>query len=185
MGKIDILIKNYSRTIAVPWREIAAAQRVIFAVYPETDELKIRARIDDFAIATRNVEDGQHGWVHFDITNTFAEWMQTLKYANSYYHKPQLFKSIIKKYGDFIEEKFDELLEEEKLTNEDVVALSGVGSVFGFIKVSELVDRLAPKVKGRLLVLFPGSYESSNYRLLDGYDGWNYHALPLTCDREI
>ena len=24
-----------------------------------------------------------------------------------------------------------------------------------------------------LLIFFPGSYENNNYRLLDGYDGWN------------
>ena len=184
MSKIDTLIKNYSRTIAVPWREIAAAQRVIFAVYPEADELKMRARLGEFELATRSIENGKHGWVHFDITNTFAEWMQSLKYAKTYYQKPKLIGSMIPKYGEYIEAKFDEMVQKANLTNEDVVALSGVGSVFGFIKVSELIDKLAPKVLGRLLVLFPGSYENNNYRLLDGYDGWNYHALPITCDRE-
>lgn len=47
-----------------------------------------------------------------------------------------------------------------------------------------LVDRLAPMVEGRLLVFFPGSYENNNYRLLDGYDGWNYLAVPITADKE-
>ena len=36
---------------------------------------------------------------------------------------------------------------------------------------------------GRLLVFFPGSYENNNYRLLDGYDGWNYLAVPITADK--
>lgn len=186
MSKIDVLLRNYIKTIGIPWRDIAAAQRVIFAVHDKTDELKIRAKLGDFEIATKNSEDGKHGWAHFDITNSFAEWMHSLKYANSYYQKPQLLGSIIKKYGDFIEKKFVEFLQRGNLTNEDVVALSGVGTVFGFIKVSELVDRLAPKFPGRLLVFFPGSYsEMHNYQLLDGYDGWNYHAIPITCDREI
>jgi len=185
VSKIDTLIKNYSKSIAVPWRDIAAAQRVIYAVYPEADELKLRAKIGEFELATKNCETGTHSWVHFDLTNTFAEWRQSLKYAKSYYQKPEVLASIILKYAEFIEAKFDDVLTKENPTDEDVVALSGVGSVFGFIKVSELVDRLAPKVKGRLLVLFPGSYEDNKYRLLDGYDGWNYHALPLTCDREV
>ena len=67
---------------------------------------------------------------------------------------------------------------------DSVVALQGVGSLFGFLKVKEVVDRLAPMVKGRLLVFFPGSYENNNYRLLDGYDGWNYLAVPITADKE-
>lgn len=182
MSKIETLLKNYENRIAVPWRDIAAAQRVIFGVYPELDERRLRARIGEFEIVTKN---HGHGWIHFDLTNTFAEWMGDLKYAKSYHQKPQLMGSIIQRYGDYIENKFSELIAKQNAGSEDVVALSGVGSVFGFIKVRELVDRLAPKVKGRLLVFFPGSYENNNYRLLDGYDGWNYHALPITCDREI
>ena len=65
-----------------------------------------------------------------------------------------------------------------------VVALLGVGSLFSFLKVKEVVDKLAPKVGGRLLVFFPGTYENNNYRLLNGYDGWNYLAVPITADKE-
>jgi len=60
-----------------------------------------------------------------------------------------------------------------------------VGSLLGLLKVKEVVDQLAPLVPGRLLVFFPGSYENNNYRLLDGYDGWDYLAVPLTLDTEI
>ena len=36
MNKISRLVENYSRHIAVPWRDdTAPAQRVIFCVYPE------------------------------------------------------------------------------------------------------------------------------------------------------
>ena len=63
------------------------------------------------------------------------------------------------------------------------MTLSGVGSLFGFLKIKDVVDTLAPLVEGRLLVLFPGSYENNNYRLLDGYDGWNYLAVPITADK--
>jgi len=186
VNKIDVLLKNYIKTIEIPWRNTAAAQRVIFAVYNKTDELRIRARLGEFEIATKNAENGKHGWAHFDITNTFAEWMHSLKYAQSYYQKPHLLGSIIKRYGDFIEKKFDELLNKENLSSADIIAVTGVGSVFGLIKVSELVDKLSPRFSGRLLVFFPGSYsEMHNYQLLDGYDGWNYHAIPITCDREI
>ena len=64
------------------------------------------------------------------------------------------------------------------------MALLGVGSLFSFLKVKEVVDKLAPKVGGRLLVFFPGTYENNNYRLLNGYDGWNYLAVPITADKE-
>jgi len=66
-----------------------------------------------------------------------------------------------------------------------VVAISGLASLFGFIKVKEIVDRISPLITGRLLVFFPGSYENNNFRLLDGYDGWNYHAYVITPDKDL
>ena len=84
----------------------------------------------------------------------------------------------------FITEQFGSFLKEVDIGEESVVALKGVGWLFGFLKVKEVVDKLAPMVKGRLLVFFPGSYENNNYRLLDGYDGWNYLAVLITADKE-
>ena len=182
MSKIDVLLKNYEKTVSIPWRDLAAAQRVIFAVYHELDERRLRAKLPEFEIATRNLN---HGWIEFNLTDTFAEWMNSQKYAKSYYNNPKLLSNIIHKYCEYIEDKFKIFIENENVTEEDVVAISGVGSIFGFIKVRDLVDRLSPMVKGRLLMFFPGSYENNNYRLLDGYDGWNYHALPITCNKKI
>ena len=92
---------------------------------------------------------------------------------------------LLSKYLAFITEEFEEFLEANSIREESVVALKGVGSLFGFLKVKEVVEELAPLVEGRLLVFFPGSYENNNYRLLDGYDGWNYLAVPITADKEF
>jgi len=82
-----------------------------------------------------------------------------------------------------VTDDFAACLEKNRTDQNSVVALKGVGSLFGFLKVKEVVDKLAPMVKGRLLVFFPGSYDNNNYRLLDGYDGWNYLAVPITADK--
>ena len=55
----------------------------------------------------------------------------------------------------------------------------GTGALFGLQTVKELVEKVAPFVKGRLLVFFPGTYTNNNLRLLDGYDGWDYLAIVL------
>ncbi len=60
------------------------------------------------------------------------------------------------------------------------MALVGVGSLFPMIRVSDLLQRIADRIAGRLLILFPGSLERGNYRLLDARDGWNYLAIPIT-----
>jgi hypothetical protein len=167
----------------VPWRDdAAAAQRVIFCVYNETEELRLRAKVDEFEIATRTAG---HDWALFDLTETFPDWLASQRYAKSYFQKPNLLSTLLPKYLTYIETEFATFLQDRGAGGDFVVALKGVGSLFGFLKVKEVVDKLAPMVKGRLLVFFPGSYEDNNYRLLDGYDGWNYLAVPITADKEF
>jgi hypothetical protein len=182
VSRIKKLTQSYAKYIAIPWRDdSAAAQRVIFCVYSETEELRLRAKVDEFEIATR---EASHEWASFDLTDTFPSWLASQRYAMSYFQKPSLLSTLLPKYLLHIEEEFANFLQEKNVSEDFVIALKGVGSLFGFLKVKEVVDRLAPMVKGRLLVFFPGSYEDNNYRLLDGYDGWNYLAVPITADKE-
>jgi hypothetical protein len=60
------------------------------------------------------------------------------------------------------------------------VAVFGVGTLFGFTRVSKVLRLLEGDIRGRLVVFFPGHYEQNNYRLLDARDGWNYLAVPIT-----
>jgi len=182
VSKVKRLLRSYATFIDIPWRDdAAAAQRVIFCVYHETDELRMRARIDEFDLATTNAG---HRWLLFDLTNSFAEWFSSQRYAQSYFKQPNLLATILPNYETNIVARFQAFLNEHQFTESDVVALNGVGSLFGFLKVKGVVEKLAPLVPGRLVVFFPGSYEDNNYRLLDGYDGWNYLAVPITADKE-
>ncbi|HBI14529.1 MAG TPA: DUF1788 domain-containing protein [Desulfobulbaceae bacterium] len=183
MSRIKRLIQSYGKYIAVPWRDDAAPpQRVVFCVYNENEERWLRAKVEEFEIATRQAG---HGWAIFDLTDTFATWLGSQRYARSYFQKPNLLSNLFPKYNVYIIEQFKNFLDASEVGPNSVVALKGVGSLFGFLKVKEVVDELAPMVKGRLLVFFPGSYENNNYRLLDGYDGWNYLAVPITADKEF
>jgi len=182
VNRVRRLLASYAKFIGVPWRDNAApAQRVIFCVYNESEELRLRAKIDEFEIATR--ESG-HDWYVFDLTDTFAEWLSGQRYAESYYRKPDLLATLLPQYLDFIADRFGQFLQTVGADDGSVIALKGVGSLFGLLKVKAVVDKLAPMVKGRLVVFFPGTFENSNYRLLDGYDGWNYLAVPITADME-
>lgn len=182
MSKIKRLLASYSKFINIPWRDDAApAQRVIFCVYNGNDESRLRAKIEEFEIATR---EAGHEWHLFDLTDTFADWMSSQRYAESYYKKPHLLAPLLPKYLTHIAGQFSDFLEEKSAGENSVVALHGVGSLFGLLKVNEVVGKLAPMVTGRLVVFFPGTLENNNYRLLDAYDGWNYLAVPITADKE-
>jgi len=184
VNKLDRLLKSYTQHIEIPWRaDIAPAQRVIFCVYDETDELNFRAKVEEFELATRQ---SNFNWACFDLTNMFSDWMSSEDYAESYFTEPELLQDLLPdELLEFIESRFDEWAEKNSLDENTVVALKGVGTLFGFAKIKDCVDRLASRVKGRLVVFFPGSYENNNYRLLDGYDGWNYLAVSITADSAI
>jgi hypothetical protein len=66
------------------------------------------------------------------------------------------------------------------VTDNAVVALFGVASLFGFARVSRLLETVERDIRGRLVVFFPGHFEQNNYRLLDARDGWNYMAVPIS-----
>lgn len=182
MNRIRRLLDSYAKFIAVPWRDdAAAAQRVIFCVYNENDELRLRARVEEFGLSTHQAG---HEWSIFDLTDTFADWLSGQRYAESYFQKPDLLSTLLPQYLTYMADQFSIFLDEKGVDNSSVVALKGVGSLFGLLKVKSVVDKLAPMVKGRLVVFFPGTFENNNYRLLDGYDGWNYLAVAITANNE-
>jgi len=182
VSKLKRLLHNYSNHIAIPWRhDIAPDQRVMFCVYDETDELRLRAKVEEFELATRHAG---HEWALFDLTDTFAGWLSRQRYAHKYFAQPDLLSPLLPKYLDDLTERFGQFLAAEQVDENAVVALQGAGSLYGLLTVKAVVDRFAPQVPGRLLVFFPGVYEDKNYRLLNGYDGWNYLAVPITAGAE-
>jgi hypothetical protein len=183
VSRIKRLVQAYTKYIEIPWRDdAAAAQRVIFCVYAENEELRLRAKIEEFELATRQAG---HDWAVFDLTDSFPQWLTAQRYSKSYFEKPHLLPPVLVTYLAFIVSEFSAFLEAKEFGQGYVVAIKGVGSLFGLLKVKDVVEKLAPIVDGRLLVFFPGSYENQNYRLLDGYDGWNYLAIPITADKEF
>ena len=182
LSRLAKLIAAYSQHISAPWQTgLAAIQRVIFAVYDKADELRLRASIEEFALVTKQAGKA---WLLLDVTNAFAEWMVAQEYREAYFDSPE----------DLAGHQAGELTEfvlhltkvlKTRITAEadatTVVALSGVGTLFGLARVSTVIDGIKDAVPGRLLVFFPGEYhpENHSYRLLDARDSWNYLAVPL------
>ena len=178
-NRISRLLSSYSGFIGIPWmKDLSDEQRVLFAVYHKEDELKLRARLDEFEIATRN--EG-HAWIKLDITSLFPEWMARQKYREDYFESPDFF---ISKYKVFARDSVEQLVKklQDSVDDNTVVALVGCGTLFGFTSVSDFVKQLAEHVPGRLLVFFPGEYADNTYRLLDARDGWGYQAIAISAE---
>lgn len=180
MKRIERLRDSYSRHIRVPWRgALSAEERVIFCIYDEADELILRPRIDEFAEVTRSAG---HAWTCVDLTDSFGRWLSAQKYAPKYFQKPDLLTAAISGYEQYLVNLVKVRCTEEAAGPNHVVALMGLGDLFGLLKVRELISSIVPLVEGRLVVFFPGSYHGNNYRFMDAYDGWSYLAVPITAD---
>ena len=179
MSRIDRLIEHYRAHIALPWRQdLAGAERAIFIVYDKAEERRLRARRERFELATK--ETG-HGWLTCDLTDAFATWMADLEYRESYFEFPEdLNLKLDEDFLDYSAGRVRNQLARPEADANAVVAIFGVASVFGFARVSELMQAVQNDIRGRLVVFFPGEYENSNYRLLDARDGWSYLAVPIT-----
>ncbi|QWZ55592.1 MULTISPECIES: BREX protein BrxB domain-containing protein [Gammaproteobacteria] len=178
-NRLNRLIKSFSGYISIPWiAGLADEQRVLFAVYHKEDELKLRARVEEFRLAS---ESAGHRWLELDVTRLFPDWMASQKYREEYFEEPDSLAPKYKKFArqavDMLAAKIDEQSDENTL-----VALVGCSTLFGFASVSDFVKQLSAHVPGRLLVLFPGEYTDNTYRLLDARDGWGYKATAITAD---
>ncbi len=176
MSRIDALLGNYARYVSLPWdRSLPGAQRIWFAVYDKTDERRFRLRLPNFEIATKKAG---HGWRACDLMDAFARWLPAQDYREAYFESPA---DLQIPHPNFEECVAGRICTELEAADEDtVIGVVGVGSLFGFLKVSTLMDKIEDSIRGRVLVFFPGEYEDNNYRLLDARDGWNYHAVPIT-----
>jgi hypothetical protein len=181
MTRIDLLRKNYQRVCALPWdRNVAGAQRVWLAVYDKEDERKLRLRLGLFEEATHQAG---HHWSRFDLTDAFANWLgspENATFAEGYFESPDLLDDgALADFRQSVVACINAALDQLAQGEDTVFALHGVGSLFGFLRISEILPLVEGHVRGRLLVFFPGVYDQDNYRLLDARDGWNYQAVPI------
>jgi hypothetical protein len=153
-------------------RTSSGSERVLMVVYDKDLERSLRNRVSLFIDATLAAS---HQSKLVDLTTWFSEWMAGQKYAEGYFTSPEDLQTLVE--AEFKMYVADRLRKElEAADAETVVSVIGIGSLYGFLKTSELIRAVEPSIKGRMTVFFPGTKDSNNYRMLDAHDGWNYMA---------
>ena len=177
MSEIEDLLSRYERYVRLPWdHKLAGAQKVWFARYDPGQERRLRLRVGEFETATT---DAGHMWRLIDITDSFAEWMTNHEYKDAYFEQPEDLELALVDFSDYAAERVRKELRHPSVDENTVVALLGLASLFGLIRVAELIAKVDSEILGRLLAFFPGQRDGSNWRLLNARDGWNYHAVPI------
>ena len=177
MSAIDRLLNNYSRQVRLPWPpNTSGKQRVWFAVYPPAEERRVRARLPQFEALTL---EANHGWTSVDLTRLLPEWIAAHEYRKEIFAEPEHF-SANSELEVLAVERVRQACTREDVDAATVVVVTGLASLFDFMRVSTLVESVEDSVRGRLLILFPGEYAGNIYRFMDARDGFNYMAVPIT-----
>lgn len=178
MSTIDALLRAYDSHVRLPWNpNLSGPEKVWMVFYDPPLERRLRFRLEEFAIATQNAG---HPWKLIDLTDWFAEWMSSHPFRDSYFEEPDLLESILPDFADWTVERVMTTTTAPDADQNTVVAICGLASLFGLMRASTLLSRVADSVRGRLVVFFPGHREGNNYRMLDAHDGWDYLAVPIT-----
>lgn len=178
MSEIESLVVAYDRYVRLPWdHRLAGPQKVWFAVYDPSQERRLRPRIGAFEAATTAAG---HKWRLIDLTNQFAEWMADHEYREAYFEQPVDMGLALADFMEALAQTVREELSAPEVDQNTVVAVLGLGSLFGLGRASDLFSKVASEIRGRLLAFFPGQHDGPNWRLLDARDGWNYHAVPIS-----
>ena len=162
-------MKNWfsaTRTTSAPLgqRNLTGPERTTFIVYDKADERKVRAKLGLFEESTHKA---RRSWRSFDFTSTFAQWMAALDYRESYFASPhRLSLKLRTGFVTFAAEQLRSVLVDPQIDENTVVAVHGVAALYGFARLSAILDEVKSDIRGQLLVLFPGSWENNNYRLL-------------------
>ena len=175
MPTTDELLRHFERQAALPWRDdLAPEYRVWVLHYEPALERRIRGRMAEFeAVARRNGK----GWFALDLAALVAPWFAAHPLFEGLVEQPDELPGMLPEFAAHIGETVRREL--GAMGPNDILALLGAGALFGLMRISTLIESVAPAIPGRLLVFFPGRYEEGSYRLLDARDGWNYRATPI------
>lgn len=175
MPSFDDILSHYRRQIILPWQDdTPPASRVWIAWYDKALERRVRGQMHEFQEAT---DGAGHGWHHIDLQPLFPAWIADHEFFEALLEQPEELRSVLPEFEDHLVKTLRDALAE--ISTNDVLAVTGCGSLFGLVRISSLITKVATVIKGRMLVTFPGAHNSNVYRLLDARDGWNYHAIPI------
>jgi hypothetical protein len=148
--------------------------------YDKGLERRVRGRLAEFRLAA---EQSRKGWREFDLAPEFGAWVARQTWFERAAKRPSTLGTVLPDFEAHLASQLRERL--NGCGQNDILALTGVASLFGLVRASTLIAKVADAIPGRLLVTFPGTHQGGIYRLLDARDGWSYLAVPIPSDAVV
>jgi hypothetical protein len=175
LSSTEELLVELKKRLTVPWRDDEPpAGRIWILWYDKANERRVRGRLSEFRLAT---EQAGREWREFDIAPRFGSWVALQPWFERLAKRPGSLSTVLPQFEVYLAESIKREL--AACGRNDILALTGIASLFGLTRASSLIGNVADSVPGRLLVTFPGAHRGGIYRLLDARDGWNYLAVPI------
>src|SRR5205085_238546 len=105
--------------------------------YDKELERVLRARKGEFETRTRAAG---HDWHEVEVTAAFATWLAADDYRDAYFECPEdLQLKLDAEFPDYVADRIRAVLSREDVTENSIVAVFGVASLFGFARVSQVL----------------------------------------------
>jgi hypothetical protein len=172
---VDELLGHFQRQAALPWaKDTARDYRVWILHYDKSLERRVQGRLHEFEAIARKFG---HGWENMNIAALIPKWFARHELFEGLLEQPDELPGLLPDFEAHVIAMTRGRL--RSLGDQDILAVTGAGSLFGLTRVSKIAEQVAPDIQGRLLLFFPGRHENGVYRLLDARDGWSYRATPI------
>jgi hypothetical protein len=171
----DELLGHFQRQATLSWaKDTPHDYRVWILHYEKSLERRVQGRLHAFEAIARKAG---HGWDSLNLATLVPKWFASHDLFQGLIEQPDELPGLLPDFEAHVIRTVVERL--YSLRDGDILALTGAGSLFGLTRVSTIAERVAPEIRGRLLLFFPGRHENGVYRLLDARDGWSYRATPI------
>lgn len=178
MSKTDQLLAAFEMVVHEPWvSTLSGQERTWFLVYDPAEQRKVDLRLGEFELATRKA---QKNWITVSLKNCFPSWMSALDYREAYFADPKvLIDPLVMEFKQYAVDYIVRQIQEQNADENTLIAVKDISSLFGFARVSDILNGCARDFRGRMLIFFPGEHDKNQFRLLDARDGWSYLARPI------
>lgn len=176
MSKVNHLLAKFESIINEPWPTgLSGQEKVWFLIFDPIELKKVHFKLGEFEMATRNAN---RKWLLISLNDYFTNWLSNHDYKEAFFEEPEYISDALQsEFREYIINKINKELTDN--SENTLLVLKDASAIFGFIKLSEVVQDVSNKIKGRLMVLFPGEFTNNQYRLMDARDGWDYLARPI------
>ena len=177
-SKIDQLLSAFELVVNESWATTLSGQeRIWFLVYDPSEQRKIDLRLEDFETAT--MKSGRR-WVLISLKKCFPSWMANHEYKEEYFDDPEILVDQLEvEFKQYAIQFLTSEIENQEVDDNTLIVIKDISSLFGFNRISDVLNGCSNAFKGRVLIFFPGEFENNHYRLLDARDGWSYLARPI------